>query len=45
MAGYLVYRVKSRRGVELRRWANRVLRQFLINVYAVNERIHKQQTS
>lgn len=37
------YRVKSRRGVEFRRWADNVLKQYLIKGYAVNERIHKQQ--
>ena len=37
------YRVKSRRGVEFRRWANSILKQFLINGYAVNERIRQQQ--
>ena len=30
------YRVKSRRGVEFRRWANSVLKQYLIKGYAVN---------
>ena len=39
------YRVKSRRGVEFRRWANSVLKQYLIKGYAVNERIRKQQVS
>lgn len=37
------YRVKSRRGVEFRRWANDILKQFLINGYAVNERIRQRQ--
>lgn len=40
---YVGYRVKSRRGVEFRRWANSVLKQYLIKGYAVNERIRKQQ--
>lgn len=31
------YRVKSRRGVEFRKWANKVLRQYIIQGYAVNE--------
>ena len=39
------YRVKSRRGIEFRRWANSVLKQYLIKGYAVNERIRKQQIS
>jgi prophage maintenance system killer protein len=32
------YRVKSNRGVEFRRWANHVLRQYIVQGYAVNER-------
>lgn len=31
------YRVKSRRGVEFRRWANSVLRQYILHGYAVND--------
>lgn len=30
------YRVKSKRGVEFRRWANAVLKQYIIRGYAVN---------
>ncbi|EFA44639.1 death-on-curing family protein [Hallella bergensis DSM 17361] len=37
------YRVKSRRGVEFRRWANSVLKQYLIKGYAVSERIRQRQ--
>ena len=33
------YRVKSKRGVDFRRWANRVLKDYLVKGYAVNERI------
>ncbi len=32
------YRVKSQRGVEFRRWANSVLKQYIIHGYAVNRR-------
>ena len=32
------YRVKSQRGVIFRRWANQVLKQFLIQGFAVNEK-------
>lgn len=32
------YRVKSQRGVEFRRWANSVLRQYILQGYAVNQR-------
>ena len=37
------YRVKSQRGVQFRQWANRVLKQYLIKGYAVNERIRHEQ--
>ena len=37
------YRVKSNRGVQFRKWANRVLKQYLIKGYAVNERLRKEQ--
>ena len=37
------YRVKSKRGVQFRKWANRVLKEFLTKGYAVNERIHREQ--
>lgn len=30
------YRVKSKRGVEFRKWANSVLRQYILKGYAVN---------
>ena len=31
------YRIKSKRGVEFRRWANSVLKQYILNGYAVND--------
>lgn len=37
------YRVKSKRGTAFRIWARRVLKDYLIKGYAVNERIHKEQ--
>ena len=37
------YRVNSKRGVKFRQWANRVLKEYLIKGYAVNERIRKDQ--
>ena len=37
------YRVKSQRGVQFRQWANRILKEYLVKGYAVNERIHKDQ--
>ena len=32
------YRVKSNRGVEFRKWANSVLKQYIIQGYAINEK-------
>ena len=32
------YRVKSQRGIEFRRWANKVLRDYIIKGYALNEK-------
>ncbi|MCR5149317.1 MAG: virulence RhuM family protein [Eubacterium sp.] len=32
------YRVKSKRGVEFRQWASKVLKQYLIDGYAINEK-------
>ena len=37
------YRVKSKRGVQFRQWANNVLKKYLIKGYAVNERLRKEQ--
>ena len=37
------YRVKSQRGVDFRKWANSVLKAYLINGYVVNEKIRKKQ--
>ena len=31
------YRVKSKRGVLFRQWANKILKQYLLNGYAINE--------
>lgn len=33
------YRVKSSRGVEFRRWANNVLKEYLLKGYSVNRRL------
>lgn len=33
------YRVKSRRGVEFRQWANKVLKEYLFKGYAINRRL------
>jgi prophage maintenance system killer protein len=37
------YRVNSRNATQFRQWANKVLKQYLINGYAINERIRKEQ--
>ena len=37
------YRVKSKRGVQFRQWANRVLKDYLVKGYAVNERLRHEQ--
>lgn len=37
------YRVKSKRGVQFRQWANRVLKEYLVKGYTVNERLRHEQ--
>ena len=37
------YRVNSKRGIKFRQWANRVLKQYLVKGYAINERIRLEQ--
>jgi len=37
------YRVKSKRGIQFRKWANRILKEYLVKGYAVNERMRKEQ--
>ena len=32
------YRVKSQRGVEFRKWANKVLKDYIIKGYAINNK-------
>ena len=39
------YRVNSKRGIKFRQWANRILKEYLVNGYAVNERMRKEQIS
>ena len=31
------YRVKSHRGIEFRQWANKVLKEYIVDGYAINE--------
>lgn len=35
------YRVKSQRGIQFRQWANKVLKDYLLKGYAVNQRLTK----
>ena len=35
------YRVKSQRGVDFRRWANKILKDYILRGYAVNQRIER----
>ena len=37
------YRVNSKNATRFRQWANKVLKQYLIKGYAVNERMRKEQ--
>ena len=37
------YRVKSKRGTQFRIWANKILKQYLLDGYAINERIATQK--
>ena len=35
------YRVKSQRGVQFRQWANKVLKEYLLKGYSINQRINQ----
>ena len=37
------YRVKSKRGVQFRQWANKVLKDYLVKGYAINDRLRHEQ--
>ena len=37
------YRVNSKNATRFRQWANRILKQYLVKGYAINERIRKEQ--
>ncbi|MDH3269357.1 MAG: virulence RhuM family protein [Ignavibacteria bacterium] len=39
------YRVKSKRGTQFRIWANKVLKEYLVKGYALNEKKLKEQTN
>ena len=38
------YRVKSNRGIEFRRWANKVLKEYLLKGHAINYRLEQMDT-
>lgn len=38
------YRVKSKRGVEFRKWANQVLKDYLLKGYSINQRINQLES-
>ena len=37
------YRVNSKRGVKFRQWANKILKEYLVKGYAVNDRLRRDQ--
>lgn len=39
------FRVKSKRGIQFRKWANHVLKDYLIKGFAVNEKLRREQLS
>lgn len=39
------YRVKSKRGTQFRIWANKILKEYLVKGYALNEKRLKEQTN
>lgn len=39
------YRVRSKRGIEFRRWANKILKDYLVKGYAINEKLRREQLS
>ena len=38
------YRVKSQRGIQFRRWANRVLKEYLLKGFVINQRIERVES-
>ena len=37
------YRVNAKRGVQFRRWANKILKEYLVKGYVVNDRLRRDQ--
>ncbi|MDE6109819.1 MAG: virulence RhuM family protein [Muribaculaceae bacterium] len=38
------YRVKSKRGIQFRQWANKILKDYLLRGYSVNQRMHYMES-
>ena len=38
------YRVKSRRGIQFRQWANKILKDYLLRGYSVNQRLQHMES-
>lgn len=45
MVASVGFRVKSKRGVQFRKWANKVLKDYLLKGFAVNEKLRREQLS
>ncbi|MBQ6983702.1 MAG: virulence protein RhuM/Fic/DOC family protein [Paludibacteraceae bacterium] len=39
------FRVKSKRGIQFRKWANKILKDYLIKGYAINDKLRREQLS
>ncbi len=39
------FRVKSKRGIQFRKWANKILKDYLVKGYAINEKLRREQLS
>ncbi len=39
------FRVKSKRGIQFRKWANKIIKDYLVKGYAINEKLRREQLS
>ncbi len=39
------FRVKSKRGIQFRKWANKIIKDYLVKGFAINEKIRREQLS
>jgi len=39
------FRVKSKRGIQFRKWANKILKDYLVKGFAINEKLRREQLS